>query len=231
MPKQRIETVSDTNQAPSQAPASARRAQRQERQARVGILRNPNRPPLPPARKAALMGKWPRLRSSRRPSTIESELEDDFAADAQAQAAPAAGTMTAPSAETRASDPAAPIVTQDDDQVTGINIAGLMDSVRDIGQSASTRKSYAADLRATEADLGPLNARAAESPAPSRQKTDDATRKSTRSARITAATQHGTADDDDEALAQQPARNTPLRLAMLAGAALAVVALAVLLLG
>ena len=38
------------------------------RAARVGILRNPNSPPLPPQRKARLMGKWPGLQSSRRPA-------------------------------------------------------------------------------------------------------------------------------------------------------------------
>ena len=41
---------------------------KRERQARVGILRNTNQPPRPPMRRAALTGKWPALRSSRRAS-------------------------------------------------------------------------------------------------------------------------------------------------------------------
>lgn len=51
----------------SPAAAAARRDRALERQARVGILRNPNNPPLPPQRKARLTGKWPNLQSTRRP--------------------------------------------------------------------------------------------------------------------------------------------------------------------
>ncbi|MCC5970200.1 MAG: hypothetical protein JJU15_09630 [Pararhodobacter sp.] len=46
--------------------AADRREWRAERQARVGILRNPNTPPRPPPRKARLTGKWVELRSPRR---------------------------------------------------------------------------------------------------------------------------------------------------------------------
>ena len=46
-------------------------------QQRLGILRNPNRAPLPPPRRAALMGKWPSLRSSRRAQpAAEASLPD-----------------------------------------------------------------------------------------------------------------------------------------------------------
>lgn len=41
--------------------------QRASRQARVGILRNPNAPRVPPPHRPPLSGKWMRLRSSRRP--------------------------------------------------------------------------------------------------------------------------------------------------------------------
>ena len=44
-----------------------RRADQVSRQARVGILRNPNAPPRIPPRRAQLMGRWADLRSSRRP--------------------------------------------------------------------------------------------------------------------------------------------------------------------
>lgn len=54
---------------------AARLGARRERQARVGILRNPNSPPAPPARRVALTGKWMRLRSTRRPSTRSAPQE------------------------------------------------------------------------------------------------------------------------------------------------------------
>jgi len=54
---------------------AARIGARRDRQARVGILRNPNSPPAPPARRVALTGKWMRLRSTRRPSTRSAPQE------------------------------------------------------------------------------------------------------------------------------------------------------------
>jgi len=59
--------VTSTSETP--AVAAARLALMRERQARVGILRNPNTPPRPPQRKARLTGKWPSLQSTRRPQT------------------------------------------------------------------------------------------------------------------------------------------------------------------
>ena len=49
------------------ADLTTRHARMLARQARVGILRNPNTPPRPPQRKARLTGKWTNLQSSRRP--------------------------------------------------------------------------------------------------------------------------------------------------------------------
>ena len=176
--------------------STARRAQRQERQARVGILRNPNRPPQPPARKAALMGKWPRLRSSRRPANMP-ETDFDTPADAQVQLQGSAQGQV-------------PLVEQTDDQITGINIAGLMDSVRDIGRDqgneTAVRRSFAADLREAEADLGPLTARS-----------DAAAERPSRDA--TAHDPYYDALEDDFA----PARRSPLRLVLAAVAALALI--------
>ncbi|KPQ06920.1 MAG: hypothetical protein HLUCCA12_08085 [Rhodobacteraceae bacterium HLUCCA12] len=57
--------ITDTSPTPD-LPGDPRSLGRAKRQARVGLLRNPNAPPRPPARKARLMGKWPELRSSRR---------------------------------------------------------------------------------------------------------------------------------------------------------------------
>lgn len=56
----------DGNAAEVEARLAAR-ADRRARQARVGILRNPNRKPLPPPRRPPLMGRQLSLRSSRRP--------------------------------------------------------------------------------------------------------------------------------------------------------------------
>lgn len=177
--------------------STARRAQRQERQARVGILRNPNRPPQPPARKAALMGKWPRLRSSRRPANMP-ETDFDNAGDAQATAQATAAANT-------------PLVEQTDDQITGINIAGLVDSVRDIGRESgrdtAVRRSFAADLREAEADLGPLTARSG----------DAAAERPSRSAE--AHDPYYDAQEDEFA----PAGRSPLRLVLAAVAALALI--------
>ncbi len=66
---------------PSETPAAAaaRRARMLDRQARIGILRNPNTPPRPPQRKARLMGKWPNLQSTRRPDTLARSAADTIA--------------------------------------------------------------------------------------------------------------------------------------------------------
>lgn len=58
---------------------ASRQRQQQERQARVGILRNPNSPPVPPPRRARLMGKWTHLRSSRRPPATKTAATETTA--------------------------------------------------------------------------------------------------------------------------------------------------------
>lgn len=89
--------------------AAARRARQMARAARVGILRNPNSPPLPPRRKARLMGKWPDLQSSRRPAAAppagagamtitDTELTRRIMADDPAPAADADADADAPGA-------------------------------------------------------------------------------------------------------------------------------------
>jgi hypothetical protein len=82
--------VPDTSQPTSHCSArdtglQSREDWRATLQARVGILRNPARSPLPPPRPRDMMRKWPRMRSSRRPSGKEScrneALMDDAATD------------------------------------------------------------------------------------------------------------------------------------------------------
>lgn len=124
----------------------ARRDRQLERQARVGILRNPNQPPAPPARKAPLMGKWLRLRSSRRPpADLVEQLDSYETLNPQAQHALAVSDRSRPS-----------LVRHDGDQVTGVDISGLMESVQDLAPNEAERTPFAADLEAAQAEIPPL---------------------------------------------------------------------------
>jgi hypothetical protein len=123
---------------PSQTPDEARRKSRAERQGRVGILRNLNTAPAPPPRKAALMGKWPRLRSSRRPTI--------------AQAQPAS---------TPPPDAGGAIVVETGEGVR-INLARLESSIATAPKPAPRRSAYAATFRH---DL-PANSKPARAAAP-----------------------------------------------------------------
>jgi hypothetical protein len=64
-----VQDVDEHDAAAAQAArlADQQMARRRERQARVGLLRNTNRPPLPPMRRPPLIGRHLSLRSSRRP--------------------------------------------------------------------------------------------------------------------------------------------------------------------
>lgn len=66
---------------PPADPAEQRRA----RQARIALLRNPNRKPLPPPRRPPLLGRSMRLRSARRPDTPVPSAVFDDAPDGAAQ--------------------------------------------------------------------------------------------------------------------------------------------------
>lgn len=118
--------------------AASRRRSRQERQARVGLLRNPNQPPRPAARSAQLMGRWLNLRSSRRAAPARADAVDP--------------AVTAP--------PTEPVAWDEQGQVAAINISGLMASVRDLGTDRSVRASFAAPYRAdaaTDDDIPPMH--------------------------------------------------------------------------
>lgn len=128
------ETLTPPPDTADQAPpmsAALRRRERQERQARVGILRNHNDPPRPPLRHARLMGRWPDLRSARRPHPAEGD-------------APTGGGVPA-EAPPRDAPASAPV----------IDIAGLMASVEGIGSAAPARESFAAEMRADGAAEAP----------------------------------------------------------------------------
>lgn len=122
-----IVTETSDHQPPN---TSSRRAQRLERQARVGILRNPNHPPRPPLRRAALMGKWPRLRSNRRPPA----------------AAPTVwiSEMRAPDRPTsRPVGDDCPPTPQGRATASDTDLAFLIDSARDTGKNSVTRADHA----------------------------------------------------------------------------------------
>ena len=115
--------------------ALSARATRQDRQARVGILRNPASPPRPPARRAPLMGRWLNLRSSRRPAGAQ------VAAAAEAVVTAFAGDRAGPR-------PAMPVRRAADGSVQSIDIAGLMASVENLAGKGPVRTAFAASMRA-----------------------------------------------------------------------------------
>lgn len=112
--------------------AATRRRQRLERQARVGLLRNPNSVPKPPARRATLMGKWPNLRTSRRrkssatADTLQTPEPENAAAITQVEDA---------------------VARAQDGTVSAINIDGLMHVVRDLGTNKAVRTPYGSGYR------------------------------------------------------------------------------------
>lgn len=109
------------------------RQARLDRQTRVGILRNPKSPPRPPARRAALMGRWPNLRSSRRPKTTMVE-EAAQAVVHRLDLGEAAGSPL-------------PVRRDAAGKVQSIDVAGLMASVDGIGSAAPVRAPFAASVR------------------------------------------------------------------------------------
>lgn len=122
-------------------PPLQRRLSRLERQGRVGILRNTNDPPRPPARKAALMARWPTLRSARRPGI------------APAPEAQPVEMSLSPAPDALKRDAAG--------QIAGIDIAGLMASVEGIGTQPPARAAFAAQMRAEAAPPDPASRRRA----------------------------------------------------------------------
>ncbi|MEZ5750511.1 MAG: hypothetical protein R3D60_00630 [Paracoccaceae bacterium] len=110
--------------------AAERRQQLQTtRQARVGILRNPKTPPVPPVRRVALTGRFPSLRSSRRPPD---DLRD----------------RALRSVETYASTRRKPVETTPEGAVTAIDVGQLMASVSGLNDRKAGRAPFAAEYRA-----------------------------------------------------------------------------------
>lgn len=132
-------------------------------QQRVGILRNPNRAPLPPPRRAALTGKWPSLRSSRRPQpdsvmsaarAVAGEGYGDGDSDVHTVDEPlSVAPDTLQTRQSRLRGNGAP--NRDKPARAGkkdavkINIAKLMDDVADLGERKSKRARFGASASAS----------------------------------------------------------------------------------
>jgi len=127
--------VSDVITSETTEPVASRRLQRGERQARVGLLRNPNRPPRPPPRRAPLMGKWLDLRSSRRLSHEQARVE------VLQLAVP---VVDAEQPEKQVKDA---IALDPNGQVSAINVDHLMDVARNHGVEKPVRTPYGAGYR------------------------------------------------------------------------------------
>ncbi len=119
-------------------------------QARVGILRNPNAPPVPPPRRAALTGRWPSLRSQRRPSGKRGKAAGKGASDPpDPQAADRTASVAIP--DRTAPRPARASGTRPED-APSIDIESLMASVAGIGKPERVRAPYSALALGDEGD-------------------------------------------------------------------------------
>lgn len=185
-----------------------RRVSRLARQARVGILRNPNEPPRPPSRKTSLTGRWLSLRSSRRPPA--QQVVD--AALAVTQQPDAGGDA--------ASLPLAALRHDESGRLAGIDVAGLMASVHGLGTSKPIRTSYGADMRP---DLPP----AATAPPRTRRKASTTDSEVSEVARAVAAPPATSAPAPAASPAAAPRRRRSMLLPVLGGIVLALVALVV----
>jgi hypothetical protein len=124
-----LDTGSDSRHdlAGGEGAQARRHLQRLDRQARVGILRNLNRPAVPPPHRPQLMGRWLRMRSSRRPPHL--------AEDAQGEPDAYPHTMVQ-----------SPLVQTGQDGIARIDIAQLMASVEGVGHAPRPRSGYAATV-------------------------------------------------------------------------------------
>ncbi|WP_417597632.1 hypothetical protein [Pararhodobacter oceanensis] len=155
--------MSESLSTPTPTAAMSRRKLRLDRQARVGLLRNPNQPPKPPLRRASLMGKWLNLRSSRRAQRAAAgpKAPPPAALDETAYFAthPLVGEGPPKRAEVSDMPRAAelpevgdPVTPQAEAAVEGsetlsLDIEKLMASVEDLGSAPPPRSAYGSDMR------------------------------------------------------------------------------------
>ena len=162
------DTRNDPRQSPAPTPGSFPTGSvgaGAKRQQRVGILRNPNRAPAPPPRRAPLTGKWFSLRSSRRaePALVDTAAQAVIAETRLSIAEPESAASSpmikaAKPARARQADkdraaeggrPArarnktdAPGNTSPGKSSLRIDIARLTESVADLGDKKSRRRRY-----------------------------------------------------------------------------------------
>ena len=208
------------------------------RQQRVGILRNPNRAPMPPPRRATLTGKWFNLRSSRRaaPGIVDSAAQavasETRPSDGAAGAAtPPRATDTAPTAlpmkpvrgdaaervkPARAASPRAKGHATPEKTSARVDIAQLTEAVADLGEKKSRRRRYGEVVAPTGAPPGS----AADAKAPTRpdghSADDDEMQGAASARRIEARAKNALPpladaldDHEDEIVAHEPEQSTP----------------------
>lgn len=122
------------------------------RQQRLGILYNPNHAPLPPARRAALLGKWPSLRSSRRPRTDPGpNAARELEGLAEGRAAPSvAARADSINAVDSTGEPETGLLQDTAGNGLRIDTARLMAAVADLGQKQSDRQAFGAGVGVTQ---------------------------------------------------------------------------------
>lgn len=127
------------------------------KQQRVGILRNPNRAPVPPPRRAPLTGKWFSLRSSRRaePALVDTAAQavmaEKPARARQVEKDRAAEGVRAARARSKTD---APGNTTPGKSSPKIDIARLTESVADLGEKKSRRRRYGESVSPRNAPPG-----------------------------------------------------------------------------
>jgi hypothetical protein len=117
------------------AAAALQRQRRRERQARVGLLRNPNGKPAPPPRRPPLIGRHLSLRSSRRP------CPPGGAGNGITGIAPDEGSRDPPVRE----DPA-PLVVAEAGRIARIDVDRLRALAESMRPSVPARTAFAADI-------------------------------------------------------------------------------------
>lgn len=123
-----------------------------ERQARVGILRNPNQPPKPPPRRASLTGRWVNMRSSRRAQTETNPPQADDLVAGPAAAVVDNGALPRGPRVAQAAPDANTVRVGENGRVVSVDIDSLMAAVDhhvDVrtADSRNGRTPFAADIR------------------------------------------------------------------------------------
>lgn len=119
----------DADAAEASRHAEQQIALRRARQARVGLLRNPNRTPPPPVRRTPLIGRHLSLRSSRRP-----------------RAAPDSAAEPVPNPADSVDPPDAPLIRAEAGRIARIDVDRLERLAETLAPAPRTRTDFAESL-------------------------------------------------------------------------------------